>query len=515
MTEPAPKHGAILGQLLQQVGRVDFQILAFPEITGLRADLKEAQAKSTNPDGSANIDTPESMKAANEALQIQKQISSCRPTLKHYQVYGVQHLLNLCKANQWRLAAQHGRVYVYNGQHWQPIDENDLKHFLGKAIEKMGVEHVHAEHFRFREELVKQFHTTAHLPAPERDRSRVTVNLSNGTLSITPEGVQLREFRAEDFLTYQLAFSYDPAAVAPIWQTFLDEVQPDKEARQVLAEAAATAFIPSSVLKLEKVPVLFGSGANGKSVVADVLTAVLGRENVSGYSLKLLTQNENARAGLQDKLLNISSEIGGIADSDVFKLLASGEPISAKRLYADLYTMRDYARLFCNANELPREVEHSPAFFRRFKILPFDVTIPAEKQNTELSNQIKETELPGVLNWILEGLDRLLKQRQFSHSRAADKALQTYQHESNSVSLWLEDASYTGSTNGHEQPFKTLYSEYRDFCKDEGFRPVSSKTFAQRMQAAGFEKQRKNTGFVYFVVKTFSAVEKGGSDAPF
>ena len=509
MTDSAPKHGAILGQLLQQVGRVDFQILAFPEITGLRADLKEAQAKSTNPDGSTNLVTPESQKAANEALQIQKQISSCRPTLKHYQVYGIQHLLNLCKANQWQLAAQHGRVYVYNGQHWQPIDENDMKYFLGKAIEKMGVEHVHAEHFRFREELVKQFHTTAHLPAPVRDRSRVTVNLSNGTLSITPEGVQLREFRAEDFLTYQLAFSYDPAAVAPIWKRFLDEVQPDKEARQVLAEAAATAFIPSSILKLEKVPVLFGSGANGKSVVADVLTAVLGRENVSGYSLKLLTQNENARAGLQDKLLNISSEIGGIADSDVFKLLASGEPISAKILYADLYTMRDYARLFCNANELPREVEHSQAFFRRFKILPFDVTIPAEKQNTELSNQIKETELPGVLNWILSGLDSLLKQRQFSPCLAADHALKKYQHESNSVSVWLQEAEYEPSQDGHRVQANIIYSEYRTFCKDSGCNALNNVNFAKRMEAAGFLRTRRGPGWFY------NAVKLGGSDAPF
>ena len=511
----APQHGAILGQLLQQVGRVDFQILAFPEIIGLRAEMKEAQAKSTNPDGSKNLDTPESLKAANEALQIQKQISSCRATLKHYQVYGVKYLLDLCKANQWQLAAQHGRVYVYNGQYWQPIDENDLKHFLGKAIEKMGVEHVHAEYFRFREELVKQFHTTAHLQAPERDRSRVTVNLLNGTLSITPEGAELREFRAEDFLTYQLAFSYDPAAVARIWPRFLNDMLPDTEAQHVLAEALALAFLSSRILKLEKVPVLFGSGDNGKSVVADVLRAVLGTENVSGYSLKLLTQNENARAGLQDIRINIASEIGGITDSDIFKLLASGEPVSAKLLYQDVFTMTDYGRLICNANKLPTDVENSHAFFRRFLIIPFSVTIAPAKKDTNLSKKIVETELPGVLNWILEGLARLLKQNDFSPCTATDQALQQYRHESNNVSLWLEDAGYTVSTTGHEQQFKALYNEYRDFCKDEGFRPVSSKTFAQRMQAAGFEKQRKNTGYVYFVVKSFSAVEKGGSDAPF
>ena len=502
------KPSEILADVLQQVGPVDFQLSAFPEMAGLRADLKEAQAKGLNPDGSANLDTPEGQKAANDVLAIQKQISKCKPSQKHFIVYGIDYLLNLCRANQWRLAAQHGRVYVYNGAYWQAVDESDLKQFLGTALEKMGVRFVEAKYFRFRDDLTKQFYTSAHLPAPERDRGTVAINLKNGTLTIGPDGVQLREFRAEDFLTYQLGFDYDPTATAPKWRAFLEDVQPDPEAQRVLAEAAALAFISSSVLKLEKIPVLYGFGFNGKSVFVDTCIAVFGRENVSGHSLKLLTGNENARADLQDKLINISSEFGGITDSDVFKLLASGEPVSAKILYQDVFTMHDYARLLSNANKLPAEVENSHAFFRRFLIIPFTVTIDPAKKDTNLSKKIVETELPGVLNWILEGLARLLKQNDFSPCTAADQALQQYRHESNTVSLWLEDSGYTVSTTGHEQPNKTLFNEYRDFCKDEGFRPVSSKTFAQRMQAAGFEKHRKSTGFFYFAIK-------GGSDAPF
>ena len=511
----APKHGDILQAILEQVGRVDFQALAYPETPQLRAELKEAQGKGLNPDGSAKLDTPESQKAANETLEIQKQIDRCRPKQKDIIVHGVDHLLNLCRANQWRLATRRGRVYVYNGAYWQAVNEGDLKQFLGKALEKMGVRFVDAKYFRFRDDLTKQFFTSAHLPAPERDKGTVCINLRNGTLSVGADGsVKLREFRPEDFLRYQLPFDYDPAATAPKWQFYLFDVLPDTESRSILAESAALAFISSSVLKLEKIPVLHGSGSNGKSVFQDTFRAVLGRENVSGHSLKLLTGDENARADLQDRLVNISSEIGGITDSEVFKLLASGEPVSAKILYQDVFTMTDYARLICNANKLPAEVENSHAFFRRFLIIPFSVTIDPAKKDTNLSKKIVETELPGVLNWILEGLARLLKQNDFSPCTAADQALQQYRHESNTVSLWLEDASYQVSTTGHEQPFKTLYDEYRHFCKDEGFRAVSSKTFSQRMQAAGFEKHRKSAGFVYFAVKVFSASE-GVQNEPF
>lgn len=476
--------------MLKQVGKVDFQLLAFPEIIELRAELNAAEA-------SGDVDA---VKA------IQKQIDRCKPTQKHFVVYGVDHLLNLCKANQWQLAAQHGRVYVYNGAYWQAVDENDLKQFLGQALEKMGVRFVDAKYFRFRDDLTKQFFTSAHLPAPERDRGTVCINLRNGTLNVGTDGVHLREFKPDDFLRYQLAFDYDPTATAPKWQAYLDDVQPDPESQRVLAEAAALAFISSRVLKLEKIPVLYGPGSNGKSVFQDTFRAVLGRENVSGHSLKLLTGNENARADLQDRLINICAEIGGVADCDVFKSLASCEPVSAKILYQDVHTMEDYGRLFCNANKLPAEVENSHAFFRRFLIIPFSVTIDPAKKDTNLSKKIVETELPGVLNWILEGLARLLKQNDFSPCTAADQALQRYRHESDTVSLWLEDASYTVSTSGHDLPRGTLLNEYQTFCKAEGFRAVGGKTFSQRMQAAGFEKYRKSGGYFYPAIK-------GGQDA--
>lgn len=251
------KHRGIFPAMLKQVGRVDFQLLAFPEIIELRAELKEARIKCTAPDGSY-ITTPEGGIAVQEMGKIEDKIAKLKPTQKHFVVYGVDHLLNLCKANQWQLASQHGRVYVYNGAYWQAVDENDLKQFLGQSLEKMGVRFVDAKHFRFRDELLKQFYTSAHLPGPERDRGTVCINLRNGTLSVGADGaVQLREFRPEDFLRYQLAFDYDPAATAPKWKAYLDDVLPDVEVQRVLSEAAALAFVPSSVLKLEKIPVLY------------------------------------------------------------------------------------------------------------------------------------------------------------------------------------------------------------------------------------------------------------------
>ena len=78
--------------------------------------------------------------------------------------------------------------------------------------------------------------------------------------------------------------------------------------------------------------------------------------------------------------------------------------------------MREYGKLMFNCNELPKEVENTNAFFRRFLIIPFDSVIPESEQDPELAAKIIRDELSGVFNWMLEGLGRLLQQRTFTRS---------------------------------------------------------------------------------------------------
>src|SRR5690606_3385386 len=99
--------------------------------------------------------------------------------------------------------------------------------------------------------------------------------------------------------------------------------------------------------------------------------------NTSQYSLQDLT-NDNGyyRAMIANKLVNYASEISGKLEAATFKQLASGETVTARLPYGNPMQISDYARLIFNVNDLPRDVEQTDAFFRRFLIVPFDVTIP-------------------------------------------------------------------------------------------------------------------------------------------
>jgi putative DNA primase/helicase len=135
-----------------------------------------------------------------------------------------------------------------------------------------------------------------------------------------------------------------------------------------------------------------------------------------------------------------------------------------------------------NVNELPKDVEHTNAYFRRFLIIPFDVTIPEHEQDKNLHAKIIEKELSGVFNWVLEGLNRLLEQKHFSDCEAAKKAVEQYKIESNSVQMFLNENEYKSSLTNYKL-IKDLYPEYRAFCIDDGMTPFKKSNFIKQLRA--------------------------------
>lgn len=168
----------------------------------------------------------------------------------------------------------------------------------------------------------------------------------------------------------------------------------------------------------------------------------------------------------------------------------SGEPVEARLPYGEPFTLTNYAKLIFNCNELPKEVEQTNAFFRRFLIIPFDVTIPEEDQDKQLSNKIIKNELSGVFNWVLDGLKRLLNQKNFTQSDIVDNTLKKYMRESNTVALFI-DEKYTISDDDF-LPLTDLYNNYKSFCRDGNYHPVSKRNFSDRLRNLGIIIERKN-----------------------
>lgn len=420
---------------------------------------------------------------------------------KHYLIISIEEILNVAQKNHFGLCKKENFIFVFNGAYWQEMSEDDLKDFLGKAAEKLGVDKHDARLYSFRDILFKQFLSSAKLPKHQVKDTDVKINLFNGTFEIDGQTQKLRPVDRRDFLTYQLPFNFDPQAKAPIFDKYLDKVLPDIELQMVLAEYIGYLFVKANTLKLEKILLLLGAGANGKSVLFEIVNALLGKENVSNFTLQNLT-NDNGyfRAKIVNKLVNYASEINQKLNTDVFKQLASGEPVEARLPYGEPFTITDYAKLIFNCNALPKDIEQTNAFFRRFLIIPFNVTIPEEEQDKELAKKIIDSELSGVFNWVLEGLNRLLSQKGFSKSDAIKNQVESYKLQSDSVKMFIDDEDYESSTI-NKIHLKELYSSYQEYCKFNGFRACSAKTVSERLKTGGYSVVRQKSGNVVYISK--------------
>jgi len=418
---------------------------------------------------------------------------------KHFLILVVDYALEQIERGELNIGKYNDSIYFYNGQYWIHQELEFIKTFLSKLALNMGVDKYTSDHFKFAENLLKQFLFKAKIQQPLSSINKVHINLRNGTFEVERKGFRLKEFDSADFLTYQLNFSYSPSAKCPKFKAYLNKVLPDKASQEILSEYIGYVFTKN--LKLEKCLLLYGGGGNGKSVFFDIVDALLGEENISNYTLESLGSEQN-RAELGNKLLNYGSEIEGNISNDLFKRLASGEPIDARYLFGRPFIIRHYAKLMFNANELPKGVEHSEAYFRRFLIIPFDVTIPKHERNGDLAKEIIQEELAGVFNWVLEGLQRLLESKRFTESEKVNKQIDLYKKESNNVYLFMVDGHYkTSIKEEHSNLLTWFYSEYRRFCHEGGYSPLNRKHFRDRLIKLGYEVKRQTNGVNVFFEK--------------
>jgi putative DNA primase/helicase len=490
-TSNTVKHKDVFKNLLCQFYPIDFRCKVFPEYEVLQNQLEACENEK-------------------EKAEIRDKLYKYKLLDKHYYITCIDEINKVSIENDWDIIRHNEDIYLYNGQYWQKVESDAFQLFLSEVAKILGVPDMIQKHHLFREKLYKQFAATQIFAKPELDNNEVSINLQDCTIQISNGAIKVEPFDKAKFLTYQLPYKYDSGAECPMFLSFLNEVLPDESAQQVLAEYLGYLFIRNGnkSIKAEKMLVLYGSGANGKSVIFEIILALLGRENVTNYSLTALTDsNGYYRAQISNKLVNYGSEIGGKLEADMLKKMASGEPIEARLPYGRPLLLHDYAKLIFNCNQLPKDVEQTDAYFRRFLILPFNVTIEEDKQDKLLASKIIDSELPGILNWVLEGLKRILNQGKFTKCKISEDILSRYKVESDSVQMFLEEFNIQKSIDLKSSvTIKTAYNAYREYCGESGFKPLNKINFSKRLESLKFLIERNNKGKVVYFHTTLENV---------
>ena len=416
-----------------------------------------------------------------------------------YRIGFIDKLKELAAQHKVFFAQDTNKLYVYNKQYWIQVSEALIKEFLHKAAKKMGIPEGYSGCVKFIKNLHEQLVESGFFS--KMIQSDCTyLNLRNGTLKISAGEIALVEFDPKHFLTYQLDFEYDESKINQKWLDFIDMVLPDKDTQKTLQQALGQLFIRD--LKLEVIIFLYGNGSNGKSVIFEVLKGLLDISLMSYYSLAQLTnRNGYQLADLNNRLINYGSDINfKNIDLAIFKQLASGEPIGVRQIREKSFTMRNYAKPIFNVNKLDDAVvENTHGFYRRMLPIPFEVTITIEQQDKKFHYKLLENKA-GILNWIVAGIYEVIANEEIYRSPKCENFLENFKKEVSPIQLFLDQNSFEKtSIEGNEvMDFQQVYEMYREFCKQQGEKPVAQRNLNADLKKLGFERTRRKHGNVWF-----------------
>jgi putative DNA primase/helicase len=283
----------------------------------------------------------------------------------------------------------------------------------------------------------------------------------------------------EWFSAVLFPYRYEPNAQAAQWLAFINEVlEGDQERINLLQEWFGYLLTPDT--SLHKFLVLEGDGANGKSVLLEVLGAMLGEKNISHVPLGMFGERFQLTPTLA-KLANIAPEAdeGESPNVGTLKQFTAGDRMYFDRKGVPGIQAKSTARLVVATNNRPSFADLSAGLWRRMLLIPFRVTIAPENQDRELARKLRE-ELRGIVNWALEGLRRLRQQNRFTDPAVSKAALADYQAESNPAGLFLGDAvEFNGHAVVHSD---VLYGAYKAYCKANGYTALNAKHFGKEVK---------------------------------
>ena len=308
------------------------------------------------------------------------------------------------------LALQNGPIYSYEDGVWADRDQQRLRDIGSTALRSEYRKTIRDElEERVRIDYVKH---PDELGAPDG-----TIATEGGLLDLLHRGTVPLE--PDHYATSKIPVDPDPEADCPEWRAFLDDSLDDEEARQRLQEYAGYCLWHHQQ-QFGKALFLVGPTDSGKGTALTAIRHVLGGDNVAAESLRNLVDSRWGKASLVGNIVNMRNEVSpqGLKNVEQFKELTGGEDeVDAEFKGQDKFKFVVTQKFLFATNQMPSVENADEAFYNRLLFVEFPHTVPAHEQDKQLDRKLKE-ERAGILNWMLDGLERLLKQGQFTGERS-------------------------------------------------------------------------------------------------
>ena len=302
------------------------------------------------------------------------------------------------------------------------------------------------------------------------------INLKNGLYNIVED--KLIKHTPKYPSINQKPIVYNKRAMPKLFGKFLIQVLYKKDVKTAI-DALAYTFYRDYIVEL--IFVLYGLGANGKTVFTSLLTSLHGTRNVSNVPLPAMLNNRFALADLENKDVNIDSELPytTIKETSILKKLTSGskQPIRIERKNQRAYDAVIYAKLFFNANRIPESMDMSDAYNRRMIIMTFPNLFDGKNADPHLLSKLTTA---STFNLCMIALRRtIVNKGLYINEKTIEERRIKYERNVNPIKAFLEEAIAEDSTADSQISKKEVHDAYLVFCDKYALPPEKYDHFCK------------------------------------
>lgn len=333
-----------------------------------------------------------------------------------------------------------------------------------------------------------------HKALTDFDADPYLLNCRNGTIDLRTG--DMREFRRGDYLTRMIPIDYDPDAGAPLWEEFLNRIFAGNQTligylRRIIGYSL-TGDTSEQCLFL-----CHGPGANGKSVLLDVVSAMLG-DFAQSAPMQTFVSKPNDNGASNDlarmrgaRLVTASETNEGVRLNEaLIKKVTGQDKISARFLFSEFFDYFAQFKLWLAMNHKPVIRGTDDGIWRRIRLIPFNVIIPEEERDKHLADKLKG-ELPGILAWAVSGCREWQKDGMQTPSEVLC-ATEDYRSEQDLIATFIEERCLVNPDFSVKA--SVLYKTFKKWAEDVGEYPMSQTLFGRKLSDRGFKKEHTKAG---------------------
>lgn len=329
----------------------------------------------------------------------------------------------------------------------------------------------------------------------QMDRYKMALNTPSGIINL--KNGEVRAHNAEYYFTKITSVECSQTADCPRWLAFLDDIfAGDKDLIRYIQKAVGYSLTGSTAEQCAFF--LYGTGRNGKSTFIDVIRDVFGdyAANIQPETIMVKSSQNSAInsdiARLKGARLVTSVEPneGVRLNEGLLKQLTGDDTVTARKLYSEEFEFKPEFKLWMATNHKPIIRGTDTGIWRRIHMIPFNVQIPEDKVDKNLTHKLK-AEMTGIFKWCIDGC--LMWQREGLQMPAAVlKSVREYRREMDVISAFIEDKC---TLEGTVQA-STLYAAYVSWADSNNEYCMSNTKFSTEI-AKRFEKI-KGRNYNYF-----------------